>query len=319
MKRIFAILAATLPAVACAHPMGNFTINHCSRLTAGAAALRLRFTLDMAELPTITERQDMDKDGDGQPSPAETAAYLADRVPKWLAKLKVSANGAPLAWKLEGSRLVFTPGVANLATMRVEVSAAAPWSPGVKTIAFEDGAYPERPGWKEIVVAAAPGFPRPIGADGYVDRSHELRRYPENLVQTPPQESSVTFTVTVPAAKREKAAHRALPATVAPAASEKRAPAPLAVKPAAKAPAKQPPARPAPKAPARRQPALVRPAQRLPAPPRAAPARSAPVPPPPARVDAPSPARRAAPPLAAAAVLLGLSLYLRRARKPVSR
>ena len=59
MRRL--LLACTLallalpfaPFVASAHPLGNFTVNHLSRVTAASDALRVRYVLDLAEIPTL--------------------------------------------------------------------------------------------------------------------------------------------------------------------------------------------------------------------------------------------------------------------------
>ncbi len=36
-----------------AHPLGNFTINHYSRIELSPERLRVRYVLDMAEIPTF--------------------------------------------------------------------------------------------------------------------------------------------------------------------------------------------------------------------------------------------------------------------------
>ncbi len=41
------------PAVALAHPLGNFTINQYSRLVVAADAVAIRYVLDMAEIPAF--------------------------------------------------------------------------------------------------------------------------------------------------------------------------------------------------------------------------------------------------------------------------
>src|SRR4051812_4242243 len=44
------------PASADAHPLGNFTINHLSRVSVGAQRVAVAYTLDQAEIPTFQER-----------------------------------------------------------------------------------------------------------------------------------------------------------------------------------------------------------------------------------------------------------------------
>lgn len=40
-------------ALAFSHPMGNFSVNHYTRLEPGAEGLVIRYTLDLAEVPTL--------------------------------------------------------------------------------------------------------------------------------------------------------------------------------------------------------------------------------------------------------------------------
>lgn len=192
-----AVFTATAPFAAIAHPMGNFTINHYSRLSVERRSVRLRFVLDMAELPTLTERQDMDKDANGEVSEAESAAYLEARIPRWLGNLKTSVDGAGVKWALKHAAVKFTPGVANLATMRIEVDAATPIVPGERHIVYHDANYSERPGWKEIVVASGAGVSKPTGDAPDKDLSRELRSYPNDLIASPPDVSGADFTITV--------------------------------------------------------------------------------------------------------------------------
>jgi hypothetical protein len=58
------------------HPLGNFTINHFSRIEIDGDRIRVRYVVDMAEISTLQELQQADTDGDGSPSSAELNAYL---------------------------------------------------------------------------------------------------------------------------------------------------------------------------------------------------------------------------------------------------
>src|SRR6187455_976512 len=89
------------PTRAEAHPLGNFTINQYSRLEVGRDTLRVRYIVDMAEIPAFQERQTMDGDGDGQVSDAESAAYLAQQSPTLIAGLRLAVNDAPAALRVE--------------------------------------------------------------------------------------------------------------------------------------------------------------------------------------------------------------------------
>src|SRR6202167_5704084 len=41
-----------------AHPMGNFSINHYSKITPGAHAIEVDYIIDMAEIPTFQQMQE---------------------------------------------------------------------------------------------------------------------------------------------------------------------------------------------------------------------------------------------------------------------
>ena len=59
MKPLALVLAAALvlvaPAVADAHPLGNFTVNRAAEITLSGDHLYLRSVLDLAEIPTFQE------------------------------------------------------------------------------------------------------------------------------------------------------------------------------------------------------------------------------------------------------------------------
>src|SRR4051794_41864350 len=54
---LLALLAlCVLPAAASAHPLGNFSINHLTRVSVSAQRVDVRYVLDQAEIPTFQER-----------------------------------------------------------------------------------------------------------------------------------------------------------------------------------------------------------------------------------------------------------------------
>ena len=69
-------LAAVLlvPALAAAHPLGNFTINHYAGIRVEPDRILLDVVIDEAEIPAFQARLDFDTDGDGEVSDAETDA-----------------------------------------------------------------------------------------------------------------------------------------------------------------------------------------------------------------------------------------------------
>ena len=71
-------LAVALTGVAHAHPMGNFSINHYSRFDIRANKISIRYIIDMAEIPTVSERAAIDRI-DGSQSEARRRVVAAER------------------------------------------------------------------------------------------------------------------------------------------------------------------------------------------------------------------------------------------------
>jgi ABC-type nickel/cobalt efflux system permease component RcnA len=157
---LIALAAATLvwPALASAHPLGNFTINRFSRVEASGPRLYVRYVLDMAEIPTY------------QAGRIDQRAY-ARRI---AANAHLTVDGKPVALVPLRSALAHPRGAAGLRTTRLEVVLAGPVLHGRVSVSYHDNNYRNRIGWKEIVVGASTP-----------STSHELRAYPKDLLQSP--------------------------------------------------------------------------------------------------------------------------------------
>jgi nickel/cobalt transporter (NicO) family protein len=163
-----AAAALALPALASAHPLGNFTINRFSRIEVSGPRLYVLYVLDMAEIPTY------------QAGRIDARAY-ARRIATH-ARLAVDGRRARLA--PVRTALAHPKGAAGLRTTRLEVILAGPvLHPVIHRrvfVSYHDNNYRNRIGWKEIVV----GKTTP-------STSHELRAYPKNLLQSPLDVTSV--------------------------------------------------------------------------------------------------------------------------------
>jgi nickel/cobalt transporter (NicO) family protein len=151
------VWALVLPAVASAHPLGNFTINRFSRVEVAGPRVYVHYVLDLAEIPTF-QAGTIDAPG------------LAGRIARG-AELTVAGRRAPLVpvdWALAHPN-----GAGGLKTTRFEVILRGPLLRGRSEVGYRDRNYAGRIGWKEIVVGTAPS------------RSHELRAYPKNLLSSP--------------------------------------------------------------------------------------------------------------------------------------
>jgi nickel/cobalt transporter (NicO) family protein len=160
-----AVGALAWPALAAAHPLGNFTINRFSRIEVSGPRLYVRYVLDMAEIPTY------------QAGRIDQRTY-AQRI---AANAHLSVDGRQVTLVPLRSALAHPRGAAGLHTTRLEVILAGPVVHGRVFVSYHDNNYRDRIGWKEIVV----GRTTP-------STSHELRAYPKDLLQSPLDTTSAT-------------------------------------------------------------------------------------------------------------------------------
>jgi len=193
------LLLLAAPTIALAHPLGNFTVNHYSRLEPAGNGVRVMYILDMAEIPTFQEQPKIDADRDGRLSDEERDRYADERADELRRNLHLRLDGAPTTLRLENRSLSFPPGQGGLDTLRLEVVYAAelPSDPrGPIQLTYRDDNSPNRIGWREIV--ARPGTVGTQIQQASVptdDQSDELRSYPEDLLNSPlnVREARLTF------------------------------------------------------------------------------------------------------------------------------
>jgi ABC-type nickel/cobalt efflux system permease component RcnA len=182
-----------------AHPLGNFTISHYAGIELEPDAIRIRYVIDMAEIPTFQEMQDSGLVAEREhPS---VAPWLARRVDTLRRGLRVSLDGRPLELTATTSEILFPPGEGQLPTLklgviyRADLGATAAGSVGLH---YADTNYPDRAGWKEVVARAGAGVTILTSTAPTTDRSAQLSDYPTDLLDSPPQdlEARVTFTRT---------------------------------------------------------------------------------------------------------------------------
>ena len=179
---LFALLALPLLAVpASAHPLGNFTVNHLSRITVTSEAVRVRYVLDLAEIPTLQESQAGHIDG------------IAVRLARDLA---LSMNGIAVPLRLVSSSVAELPGQAGLTTLRVTLDLEGRAPGDGARIRFHDGTYAGQIGWHEVLFD---GNVRDASATAE-DRTNELRAYPSDPTLTPPDVTDGAATVDLSAA-----------------------------------------------------------------------------------------------------------------------
>ena len=190
-----------LPAVALAHPLGNFTINHFAALRVAPNQIDLDVVIDRAEIPAFQEQQRLDADGNGSLSAAELEAERTIACTTLAGSLALSVGGDRVQPSLVGAGLSTAPGAGGLPTMRLVCEYRAVLATPVSiatTIAFEDRSFAERIGWREIVVlgdgTTVTGGEPESGLDG-TGVSGRLTAYPTDLLAQPLDQRSVSIVV----------------------------------------------------------------------------------------------------------------------------
>jgi len=183
VKRLIALLvllAALAPALASAHPLGNFTVNHYTRIEPAGDRVRLVYVLDMAEIPTFQERPRF------EPSPE---GYADQRAGEIRQNLHLALNGQPTTLRLEQRTLSFPDGQGGLPTLRLEAVYSAELQADTTStveLSFRDDNDPSRIGWREITArSGAAGTTIEQSNVPAEDVTHELRQYPEDLLNSP--------------------------------------------------------------------------------------------------------------------------------------
>ncbi|MDQ6669779.1 MAG: hypothetical protein M3069_03350, partial [Chloroflexota bacterium] len=201
-----ACLLALLPATSVpvgAHPLGNFTVNRYTRVEIGSQGLRVRYVLDLAEIPSVQETQVADANHDGVVSAAEWDAYRDRRVEELRSNLALAVDGQPVQLQTDESILSNPIGQGNIPLIRIEAWFRAP-TPGLTgdttthSATFQDRNEPARLGWREIVVTAQAGAALSQSSVPAADTTDELRAYPERFLQDPLdiREANWTFSAT---------------------------------------------------------------------------------------------------------------------------
>jgi nickel/cobalt exporter len=183
VKRLAAIVAVVLgllavPAVAGAHPLGNFTINHYAGIEVAGSDIYVRYALDVAEIPTYQFGSEL-----------RSAGY-----PARLARdLTLTLDGRRVQLRVVESRAALRPGAGGLKTLRLDVVYRARGDGS--EVAFRDTAFPERIGWREVTIAARDGGRVLASTVAATSTSDMLRSYPADLLRSPLDVSSASATI----------------------------------------------------------------------------------------------------------------------------
>jgi ABC-type nickel/cobalt efflux system permease component RcnA len=192
MKAVVAMLALA-PALAAAHPLGNFSINRYAALGVERAAITVHYVVDMAELPALAELRRIDDDGDGKTAPGERDGYLEVTARELGYGLVLAVDGTRIPLIAAARELAIQPGAGGLSTLRLDLTYTAGLATERGQVTFTDENFAGRSGWQEVIARAAGGIALTDASVPATDRSQALRAYPDDLLTAPPQVREARF------------------------------------------------------------------------------------------------------------------------------
>jgi ABC-type nickel/cobalt efflux system permease component RcnA len=203
------LAALTLPRFAAAHPMGNFSVNHYSKITLLDDRIAIRYLIDLAEIPTFQELQAGNISA--QADDVSSIRYVEARGEELGRGLSLIIDGKLVPLHMISSSVIFPPGAGGLPTMKMGFNYVAAIPADVErsklNLQYADGNYEGHSGWKEIV-AAAPGGTLLRSSVPATDRSAELSNYPTDLLNSPPQQLEATVEAALPMAPAQTPSSR---------------------------------------------------------------------------------------------------------------
>ncbi|MBA2529468.1 MAG: high frequency lysogenization protein HflD, partial [Euzebyales bacterium] len=173
-----ALAVVLLAGPAAAHPLGYFTTNAAAGITVSQRNVTITHVTDLAEIPALQARQDMDAGGGGVDA-GERSAFRKATCAQIADRLRLTVDGRPAALQVRGSAMASPPGQAGLRTLRLTCHLRADIATvtGPTRIALHDGSWPERIGWREVT-AVGDGVAVTASDVPAVSPSDRLRTYP---------------------------------------------------------------------------------------------------------------------------------------------
>jgi nickel/cobalt transporter (NicO) family protein len=172
-----AVLVVAGPA-ASAHPLGNFTTNTYAGLRVAARRTLVDYVVDLAEVPTLAARSDVDTDGDDRIDDGEAHQWRARQCLDVAGGSRLEVGGRRAAMTVRTSSLRFPPGEAGLDTLRLECELVAErGAADGDELIFRTTSFADRVGWHEVT-AVGDGT-TVVASDVPADSvSERLTRYP---------------------------------------------------------------------------------------------------------------------------------------------
>ena len=167
-----------------AHPLTNLSVNHYTQLDILARTIDVTYVLDLAEVPSYILLREWKLDANSSPVELKDKAEVQAR--EWAKGLEFHSAGEPVTPGFVRAEIALNPGVDGLSTVRITAvyTLFAPNTP----VTFEDHNYPDRAGWKEIVIRGRRGVELETASHSSTSRSTVLTQYPPDALTTAPQD-----------------------------------------------------------------------------------------------------------------------------------
>ena len=175
------------------HPLGNFTVNRYDGLLAAPHELRIDHVQDLAEIPAaqVLEGGAGRAGGAGLTGWATRTCATASRV------FQITESGRQVHATVRTAAARTRPGQAGLPTLRLECAMTAPLAdlPDGVAVSFRDPGAADHIGWHEITAA---GDKMTVSRSDVpaASRSARLTVYPKDMLSSPLDQRSASFTVT---------------------------------------------------------------------------------------------------------------------------
>lgn len=222
--RLLPLLTATFLV---AHPMGNFSVSHYTRLDISAQRVDVTYVLDLAEIPTYQLLREWKLESSSDP--AALNAKAAEQAREWMKGLEFRDGEKRMEPAFVRAGIKLSEGAGGLQVARIASTLRVD---GVKGhLRFEDHNFAERAGWKEIVIRSSDGTGILKASHDDTDRSKALTEYPADPAAAPPQDLRASV---------EWRSEPVVTKTVAPAIEPINQPAPVAAQATTPAPAAPP-------------------------------------------------------------------------------
>lgn len=209
MSFLRTVLVLVAGSVAFAHPMGNFSVNHYSKLNFHRNGVQLTYVLDLAEIPTfqLLGASAIEQD--------QLERKTREQAKDWVANLALAEDGRKVRWDVKSVTPKTSDGAGGMPILRIVIDAEAPLRAGKVT--YDDLNFPGRAGWKEIVIDHSSDAVLRSATQTSQDLSAALTVYPSDPSVTPPQDLTASVDWTPKAAMTASVAAKPVPAIPQPA------------------------------------------------------------------------------------------------------